>query len=133
MSELIHPDAALVPLLKRIAAGDLKYSLFFANVTPTKASVLSDFTTGDHSTPVVVVEADFTLDGVAGHKGTIIAAPIALPNDTVSAQTAYGYFIMNSAGTELLGALRFATPVAMAVSDTHNVTPILGDSSFYPV
>lgn len=132
MSELVHPDVALVPILKRIATGDLKYALYSANVTPSKASVLSDFT-GSYYTPRITVEvADFTTEGVSGNKGAIIAAPITLTNADTSTMTAYGYFIMNDAEDELLGALRFGSPVSIPVSGTHNITPILGDSSLYP-
>jgi hypothetical protein len=133
MADLIHPDESLVPLLMRVATGDLYYHLILAPYTPTKATTLAALLAIAYGPGTQVQPADFTTSGVASNKGTIIAAPIAMPNASGGAWTAYGYFITDSGTTELYGVLEFDTPVAVPNGSSMNITPILGDSSFYPV
>ncbi len=128
----IYPDVGLIPILRRIVTPSVVYHLFVNDVTPDRDSVLGDFTemTASGYAEIVVDEADFTLDGVTAHIGSLLAAPIAFENTSGGALDAYGYFATNAAGDELLACARFdSAPVNKEDGESWLVTPIVGDFS----
>lgn len=128
---LVHPDATLVNLLKLIATPTLRYRIFVRNVTIDRATVLADFGIGFERGPIDVNVADFTLSGVASHKGTIIAPPVAIVDTSGIPETLYGYYVTDVAGTMLLACAKFDTPIVAPGNESTTIVPILGDSSAY--
>lgn len=130
----VYPDEGLVPLLERLTADDLVFHLYTNDMTPVKASVLADFTeqAGDGYAEITVVAADWTLSGVAGHQGTLLAAPIAF-TAAGGAWTIYGYYITNTAGTKVLWAARLdSAPVTVPDTESLLIVPVVGDFSQFP-
>lgn len=128
----IYPDAGLIPILRRIVTPSVVYHLYTNNVTPDRDTVLGDLTemTAAGYVEITVDDSDFSLDGVAAHVGSLLAAPIAFENTSGGALDAYGYFATNAAGDELLAVARFdAAPVNKADGEAWLVTPIVGDFS----
>jgi len=128
----IYPDVGLIPLLRRIVTPDLVYHLYVNNFTPDRDTELADLTEMSASgySEITVDDSDFTLEGVAAHVGSLLASPIAFVNASGGALDAYGYFVTNAAGTELLACARFdSAPVNKADGESWLVTPIVGDFS----
>jgi len=124
----IHPDACLVPLLQRIASAGVHIDVFVNNVTITRATVLADLTFSGAS-PAVVISSDFSATGVVGHKGSIVAPPVEIVNNSGVDKTGYGYVITDNANTVLLAAANFDAPIIRHNTEAWDVVPILGDSS----
>jgi hypothetical protein len=130
----IYPDEGLIEFLERAVAGDFKFKLFTNNFTPDRDTELADLTEAVFAgyAEVTVAAADFTLSGVAGHVGSLVAAPIAFLNSSGISQNAYGYYATDSAETMLLMVARFdSAPVAKATGDSFLVTPTISDFSQY--
>jgi len=128
----IYPDVGLIAILTRIVTPSLVYHLFTNNVVPDRDTELADLTEMAASgyVEIVVDDSAFTLDGVAGHVGSLLAAPIAFENTSGGALDAYGYFVTNVAGDELLAVARFdSAPVNKDDGQSWLVTPIVGDFS----
>ena len=131
----IHPNISLVPLLQRMAVGDLHYHLFtLPNTEPTLAAVLADFTeeAGTGYAVVTVALADFTTTGVAGNQGYIIAGNIAFTPGAATTFTDYGYYITDDTDAILLAFGFFdAGPIVTVNPATLVLTPKLGNNSKY--
>lgn len=129
---LIFPDVGLVWLLRRVVAGGLKYHLFTNNATPGPLSTLASFTEATWSGyAVVIVNAgDWNVSAVEAHVGDLEAPPIGFVNASGSPKSAYGYFVTDMAGTQLVCAtLLDEAPVTKAFGDSFFVDPILGSYS----
>lgn len=130
----IYPDVGLVEFLERMVADDFHFHLYTNNVTPDRDTELADLTEMAIAgyAIVTVTDADFALSGVAGHVGTVLAAPIDFLNGTGAPVNAYGYYITNVANTILLAVARFDdAPVSKAAGDSWIVVPTLSDLSQY--
>lgn len=135
MAQQIHPDESLIPLMRRVVAGNVVYHLYTNDLTPDKDTVLADFDevgSGPGYVPIEVDEADFVLEGVSGHAGLLIALPIEFM--VVGAVgDVYGFFATNVAGDELLACGRFdGAPLNLDVGSRVTVWPMFGDTSKFP-
>lgn len=128
----IYPDVGLIPILELWASNDLHFWLFSNNATIDRAITLAGLTAAAFVAvnPITVAAADFTLSGIANHKATILAAPIAFVNTSGGVQSAYGYYVTDTGDAVLYAAARFdSAPVAKLDGESWNVTPVLGDFS----
>lgn len=128
----IYPDVGLVPWLLRMAVGDLLYHLFVNNVTPNRETVLADLTEASWSgyAAIGVPAADWTLSAVIAHVGTIQTPPIVFDNASGSNQSAYGYYVTDALGLELLAIGRFdGAPLTKPTGSAFVLTPTLSDLS----
>ena len=128
----IYPDAGLVQWLQRMAVGNFHFHLFVNNLVPNKTTLLAGLTEAAWAgyAAITVNAADFALTGVAGHVGTILAAPIAFTNGSAGSQSAYGYYVTDTADAILFAVALFdAAPVAKIVGDSWIITPVIGDFS----
>jgi len=129
----IHPNVALVPLLRRTVADDLVFHLFSNDLTPDVDTELADFAEagqGDYA-PITVSAAAFTFDGVADDRGYLMAPPIVfVTGDAPPSVGVYGYYVTNVAEDELLACARFdGAPLAFNSDNPREVWPIMGDAS----
>lgn len=120
----------------KVAAGALKLRLYQNNYTPLHTSVAGDFTNATFTgyTEATLATASWNA-GVAGTgTGTALAnkASIDYAQQTFTmgtpgtTNTIYGYYIVDNAGTTLLGAELFSTPKSMSVNgDAIKITPKL--------
>lgn len=130
----VYPDQGLLMFLDRAIAGDFKFHLFVNNVTPDRDTELADLTEATFAgyAEVTVDAADFSLEGVAGHVGTKVAAPISFLNSSGGDATAYGYYATDTAETKLLMVARFdSAPITKANGESFLVTPTISDYSQY--
>lgn len=128
----IYPDAALVPILQRMLVGDLNYHLFANNVTPDQSTVLGSLTEAAWTgyAPITVLASAFTLTGVAAHVGGVTANVIAFTNTSGGDQSAYGYYVTDTANTVLIAVARFdSAPVTKHNTESWLVTPTFGNFS----
>ena len=128
----VYPNAGLVLFLQRMALGDFHFHLYANNYTPVKGSTLLNFTEAPWLgyVDIAVAAAAFTLYGVAGNVGSLLAAPIAFVNTSGAPQSAYGYYVTDTSDTILLAAAIFdASPISQNNGDSWLVTPVLGDFS----
>ena len=126
------PDVSLIWMLQQITLSTLKLKLFTNNVTPSDNSVISDFTlaTWTGYVDVSLVSGTWVSLGVASHVGTIVYPACVFSNSSGSNQSAYGWIITNSAGTQLISCgLLDAAPVTIANGSTYSFIPTLGDLS----
>lgn len=130
---VIHPDQSLVNILERIVSADSKYRLFTNNVTLNQATVLADFTeqgSGDGYAAITVAAADYTLSGVTGHNGSLVAPDISFTPSTGTGWDIYGYYETDTAGTKLLKAAKFdGGPIHVNVGESIIVTPKWANAS----
>jgi hypothetical protein len=113
-------------ILTNSTAGNFKLKLFTNNYTPTNADTPASFT-----------EATFTgyaaitlTRSVSGSTWTInsssspaVASYPAQSFNATSAQTVYGYYITNAAGTIVYGADKFSSAISLTNPSTLNFTP----------
>jgi hypothetical protein len=128
----IYPDVSLVPLLQLLAANGFHFHLYTNNATIDRAITLGGLTEAAWSgyAPVNVTSGAFTLSSTVGHVGSLLAAPIAFVNASGSSQTAYGYFITDTANTTLYAAAQFdSAPITKVNGDSWIITPVIGDFS----
>lgn len=121
----------------KTAAGNLKLKLFTSNTTPGHEDTVATYT--EMGAVQGYTEKTLTTSswnaGTAGagsgtatsNKASITYAQQTWTADgTGGAQTVYGYFITDSAGTVLLGAERFASAQTFSTSgDLIKITPAL--------
>jgi hypothetical protein len=128
----IYPDVGLLAWLTRMITGDFHYHLYVNNFTPdrdTSLGALTEMAIAGYAI-VTVTAAQFTLSGVAGHVGSVIAPPIAFLNGTGGSEDAFGYFVTKTDNTTLLIASRFdGAPLSKVAGDYWVVTPTLSDLS----
>lgn len=127
-------DNGLIRILQRFANGDFKYKLFTNNFTITAGTQLSDLTQLAVSgyAAQTVVAASFTLVGVAGHNGSIMAAPISFgTNASGGSVSTYGYYITDTADTVLLAAANWDVLPTVTLNGAvfPIVVPVFGDFS----
>jgi hypothetical protein len=130
--DLLFPDDGLVYQLQRILDTTVKYRLFTNNVTPTLASVVATLTEAAWAGYAAVNQdiTNFTIQGVSGHNGYALAAPIAFSNTSGAPVTTYGYFVTDNGGTKLLAVARFdSAPITIPDGQSFNVVPVWGDFS----
>jgi len=130
--DLIFPDNGLVFQLEQILNATVKYRLFTNNITPSLSDTVSTYTEAVFSgyAPVSQTFSNFTLNGVTGHNGYALAAPINFTNSSGSSVNVYGYFVTDTTGTILLAAARFdSAPVAIPGGGSTQVVPTWGDFS----
>lgn len=127
----------LEAMVGKVAAGNLKLKLFTTNVTPGDADTVASYTemgaVQGYSAKTLTTSSWNA--GAAGtgtgtslsNKASITYAQQTFTADgTGGAQTVYGYFITNNAGTVLMGAEKFAAPVAFTTSgDVIKIDPKL--------
>lgn len=107
---LLVPDVGEVNLLSRmvnkIATGDVKLRLFKNNYTPVEAATAASFTQAN-----AAGYAEQTLTGatwtVATNAGVTEASYPERTFNFTAADTIYGYYVVDSAGTTVLWAERF--------------------------
>jgi hypothetical protein len=106
-------QALLAYMLNKTAATNVKLTLFANNHTPAESSVVANFTeptTGGY-TAVSLTGASWTIAAV----GDVVSATYAEQSFTFSTvSTVYGYTIQNSAGTTVLWAEAFGSPLVMS-------------------
>lgn len=133
--DLVFPNQGLEEQLQRILNSNVVYRLFTNNVTPSRASVLSDFTEASWSGYGAITRTwtDYTLHGVSGDAGYAIAAPIAFSNSSGSDQTAYGYYVTDSGNSLVMAAALFdGAPITIPTGQATSVVPTWGDFSQLP-
>ena len=128
----IYPDQGLVFQLIRILNDTPAWRLFQSDTTPTRDTVLADLDEctfeGYHA--ITLEPDDFTIQGIAGHTGYAIAAPIAFENTGTSPAHAYGYFVTNNDNDKLLAVARFDdAPIEKAPGEFFVIVPVWGDAS----
>lgn len=107
---LLVPDTGEVEMLKRIlnfsATGDVKLHLYANNYTPVEGSAIANFTecTAAGYAAKTLAGASWS---IATTSGTSEASYAEQTFTFTAAQTVYGYFVTNSAGTVLLWAELF--------------------------
>lgn len=129
---LIFPDVALVWMLLRVVGPGLKYHLYTNNATPGVGSSLGSFNEAIYSgyAPILVPAASWNVSMVTGHVGDLEAPPIAFNNTSGLTQRAYGYYVTDQGGTQLVCAARFDSPPEdRAFGDAWVIEPILGSYS----
>lgn len=110
----------LASLTQLVASGGplngTKTMLFQNNVTPTKTTVLADLTIPTYTGYVAQTTGTFGAPYVGTDGLERITAPGLQfqPSDDATPNTIYGYAITNTAGTVLIAAKKFDTPVSMA-------------------
>lgn len=120
----------------KVAAGNLKLKLFKNDVTPAHDSTVASFTVADFTgyTTATLTAASWNAGAAGTGTGTALAnkASIDYAQQTFTmgtpgtTNTIYGYYITDNAETTLLGAERFSSAKAMAVSgDAIKITPKL--------
>lgn len=120
----------------KVAAGALKLKLFKTNVTPAHDDVVADYTEADFQDYAAITLA--TASWVAAVAGTGSGTALANKAYSVYAQqtftmgtpgttnTVYGYYIVDNAGTTLLGAELFSASKPMLLAgDAIKITPKL--------
>lgn len=132
--DLLFPDQGLVYQLEQILTAGVKYRLFTNNVTPTLSTVLSGLTEAAFSGYAAVSQSwsNFTTNGVSGHNGFAIAAPINFTNSSGSPVSVYGYYVTDPASspTMLLAVALFDSgPLVIAAGGQATVVPTWGDFS----
>ena len=131
--EQIHPDVALVPLMRRIVADDVHVHLYSNDFTPDKDTELADLDTfplsGGYAV-ITVAAADFVLSNVSGHRGVLMALPVTFTFSNALGP-AYGYYVTDTTDTDLLTVARF-DGAPLDGEDGVTVWPAFGDSSLYP-
>lgn len=127
----------LEALVGKVAAGALKLKLFTSNTTPGDADTVATYTEmgavqGYASKTLATASWNAGVAGTGTGSATTNKASIDYPQQTFTfdgtggAQTVYGYFITDNAGTTLLGAERFASAQAVATAgDVIKITPKL--------
>jgi len=132
----VYPNEGLVMQLLLIATGQLRFHLFTNDVDPDRDTVLTDLTEAAWGGYAVhdLDETDFTLNGVAGDTGFIVAALIAFANTSGGTVSAYGFYVTDVAETTLLAVTRFdSAPVSKLNGQSYLVTPAWGDYSEEPL
>jgi len=127
--EQIYVDEGLVFQLDLIVAVDNVWHIFVNDVTPDRDTELGDLTEASFSgyAEQTVLGTAFIADGVVGHVGFKVAAPIAFLNSSGSPVDVYGYYVTDAGGTILLAAARFdAAPVTKEDGESIIVVPVWG-------
>ena len=127
----IHPDQGLLALNNRLVTPSWEYHLFTNNIVPDRDTELADLAEMSSAgySPIIVLAADFTIQNVGGHIGTIIAAPITFVL-TSSGSSIYGYYVVAVSGSLLLAVGRFDdAPISLGSGATIQITPVCGDNS----
>lgn len=128
----IYPDQGLADWLDELLANDLVYHLYTNDVTPSRATVLTDLTEaawGGYAT-VTRTSADWPLRGVLGHVAFGQGLPCEFLNSTAGTITAYGYYVTDSGATILKAVARFdSAPVSKAIGESFLVPARVGDFS----
>jgi hypothetical protein len=128
----IYPDAGLLQWMGRMVVGDFHYHLYTNNVVPDKSTtlgVLTEATWAGYAV-ITVTAAAFTLSGITGHIGSLLAAPISFTNTSGMSQTAYGYYVTDTADSILFAVALFdSPPVTILNGGVQLATPIIGDFS----
>ena len=109
----------------------VKAHLFTNNVTPNRADLLSTYTeaawTG-YASQTLSGWAVASLDGTFHALST--ASPVIFNNGSAGTVSAYGYFVTDSGGTNLLYAERFAAPpVSILAAQSLTLTCTFTDTS----
>jgi len=122
MNEIVVPKPVLIDELNEFAvAGNLfdgaKVHLYANDFTPDDQSVIGDFVEATYtgyapSTVVVWSAAGYAPNGrptlPGGTKTFVSGSPLLIAN------TVYGYYVTDTAGTKLLWSERFVTPVIIS-------------------
>jgi len=107
------------PVLDMLVSGDsfalVVLRLYKNNVTPDEDSVFADFDEANFSGYAEEVPA-FGAASIVGHKGKIVdgAAREFIHNGGATANTIYGYYVVDDATSKVLWAERFSAPQAVA-------------------
>ena len=108
---LLVPDVGEVLLLEyalnKTAATDVKLRLYTNNYTPVEGSVVANFTEANAAgyAAIALTGASWTIASDAG----VTTAEYAEQTFTfTAASTDYGYYVTNSAGTQVLWAEKFS-------------------------
>ena len=128
----IYPDASLSWHVGRAINVDWVYHLFTNNLTPDRDTVLGDFTEAAWTGYAVdtAYTTDWTMRAVASHKGSAEATDVTFNNTSGGDQVAYGYYVTDTGGTQLIQCGRFDdAPVTIPDGDSYSFTPRHGDRS----
>jgi len=128
----IYPDDGLLEFLDRAIVGGFLYHLFTNDITPSRGTIIDDFDEADYSgyAAVGVAAAAFTLEGIAAHIGSKIAAPISFTNTSGGDYAVYGYYVTNADDDTLLMAARFDdAPVTQEAGESWVIIPTISDYS----
>lgn len=127
----------LEAMVGKVAAGNLKLKLYTNNYTPTHTDTVAAFTEMGAVQSYVektLAPASWNAGAAGAGSGTSLANKASITyaqqtwtaDGTGGAQTVYGYFITDNAGTTLIGAEKFAAPVTFATAgDTIKIDPKL--------
>lgn len=127
----------LEAMVGKVAAGDLKLKLFTNDYTPAQDDVPGDFTemgavqgyaakTLSPASWNAGVEGTGTGSAAANKAYIEYAQQTFMADGTGGAQTVYGYFITNNAGTVVVAAERFGSAQTFAIAgDLIKITPKL--------
>lgn len=127
----------LEAMVGKTAAATLKLKLFTNNVTPGHADTVATYTemgAVQGYTSKSLTTGGWNAGAAGTGTGTSLSnkASITYPQQqwtadgTGGAQTVYGYFITDSAGTTLVGAEKFAAPVTFSTAgDVIKIDPKL--------
>lgn len=116
----IYPNAGLGGWLGRLTLGDLFYRLYVNDYSPTKNSLLSNFTEASFPgyAPQVVDPLSWTIIGVAGDVANMIAVAPSFENTGGIDVPLYGYFVTDFTVNYPLIAARFdAAPLIVRAGD----------------
>jgi len=132
--DLLFPDQGLVYQLSQILTGGVKYRLFTNNIVPGLSTTLAGLVEAAWAgyAPISQSWSNFTTNGVSGHNGFGIAAPINFANTSGVNQSAYGYYVTDPAGSPtmiLAIALFDSAPVVVPNGGQITVVPTWGDFS----
>jgi hypothetical protein len=130
--DLLFPDQGLVYQLQQVLTAGVNYHLFTNNITPGLSTTLSGLTEAAWGGYAAISQSwsNFSTNGVSGHNGFAIAAPINFANSSGSPQSAYGYYVTDSGNTKLLAVALFdSAPVTEPSGSQFTVVPTWGDFS----
>jgi len=118
---LVVPNEGEVRLLDMLVGGDsftdVRLRLYKNNYTPVAGSTFGDFTQADFSGYAEETPA-FGSATVVNGKGTIVdaAARLFIHTGGGTANTVYGYYVVDDLNNEILWAERFPSPILMSVA-----------------
>ena len=132
MAELFFPDVSLVWSLQRLIGPGLLYHIFTNDHNVTLTDTLASFTEATYSgyAPINVAAAAWSMTSVTNHLGGIAAPTIAFFNISGSSYKAFGFFVTDTTGAQLVAASRFDdAPITVAPGAFVPVVPELGSYS----
>lgn len=132
--QTIFPDDGLVQALKGVAdnqGNGWVYAVYTNDLTPDMDSVFADFSIpADAWAKHTVVLADWILEQVVLHVGTIQGEPLVFTNPAISDIDLFGFLAYDPISHVVLLAERFEeAPITLASGQSVDVPLQIGDAS----